>query len=447
MLYDATRFSGNGEASCASCHIFGDKDDLAWDLGNPDNPVTTSPIPINLSGLFPILLAAGATGLPAPLNGSNNIAAFHPMKGPMTTQTLRGLRYSGAMHWRGDRSTGPMGTSAFDSNVSFNNFIVAFQGLVGSVDQPSPAEMQTFADFQLQVMPPPNPVRNLDNSLNDAQQRGQGFYFGPRPSDGINSALLNQIAGQSSFTCSGCHVFEPFNGLMGTGGNQSFEGLTQTVKIPHLRNLYDKIGMFGSPTVSFFGAPDSGFTGDQIRGFGFTNDGSTDTVFRFLSANVFKPTATSGFPQTDPDGTRRDVEQYLLSFGTDLAPIVGQQITLTSDNGSAVGPRIDLLIQRAATPFPSKALNGLVTECDLVAQVVQNGRMMGYLYDPVANNFIPDDDSARLSDASLRALAATPGQEVTYTAATPGSGARLAFSNYRTRKAPRPPTVGLRPMI
>ena len=73
--------------------------------------------------------------------------------------------------------------------------------------------------------------------------------------------------------------------------------------------------------------------------------------------------------------------------------------------------------------------------------------MMGYLYDPVANNFIPDDDSARLSDASLRALAATPGQEVTYTAATPGSGARLAFSNYRTRKAPRPPTVGLRPMI
>jgi len=24
FLYDATRFSGNGEAACASCHIFGD---------------------------------------------------------------------------------------------------------------------------------------------------------------------------------------------------------------------------------------------------------------------------------------------------------------------------------------------------------------------------------------------------------------------------------------
>jgi hypothetical protein len=88
------------------------------------------------------------------------------------------------------------------------------------------------------------------------------------------------------------------------------------------------------------------------------------------------------------------VEQYLLAFGSDLAPIVGQQITLTGDNGSVVGPRIDLLIQRASVPFPSKALNGVVMECDLVAHVAQNGRIMGYLYDPAANNFIPDDESA-----------------------------------------------------
>ena len=91
MLYDATHFSGNGEATCASCHIFGDRDELAWDLGNPDNSVTTSPIPINFSGLFPLLLLADASGLTTPLNGSNKVADFHPMKGPFTTQTLRGL--------------------------------------------------------------------------------------------------------------------------------------------------------------------------------------------------------------------------------------------------------------------------------------------------------------------------------------------------------------------
>ncbi len=152
MLYDATRFSGNGEAACASCHIFGDMDDLAWDLGNPDNAVTKSPIPINFGGLLQLLIDMGQTGVPTPLNGSNNPADFHPMKGPFTTQTLRGIANSGAMHWRGDRSTGFFGTAAFDSNLSFMNFVVAFQSLVGSVYQPSQGQMQDFANFQLQVV-------------------------------------------------------------------------------------------------------------------------------------------------------------------------------------------------------------------------------------------------------------------------------------------------------
>ena len=116
---------------------------------------------------------------------------------------------------------------------------------------------------------------------------------------------------------------------------------------------------------------------------------------------------------------------------------MGQQITLTSANGSAVGPRIDLLMQRAAAPFVSKSLNGVVTECDLVAQVALNRRIAGYLYDPVAGNFIPDDGAPRISDAALRALAATPGQEVTYTAVTPGSGSRIAFSHVLEGKRPR----------
>jgi len=391
--------------------------------------VTTSPIPINFGGLIPVLLAVKATGLSTPLNGSNKPADFHPMKGPFTTQTLRGLRYSGAMHWRGDRSTGQFGTAPFDSNLSFLNFVVAFQSLIGSADAPSETQMQTFANFQLQVLPPPNPVRNLDNSLTASQQNGQAFFSGARPADGIVSPLLNQIFGQSSFTCNGCHVLNAANGSFGTGGNQSFEGLPQIVKIPHLRNAYAKIGMFGSPSVPFFQAADSGNTGDQVRGFGFLGDGSVDTVFRFLSAAVFAPTANSGFPQTNPDATRRDVEQYILAFDSDLAPIVGQQVTLTSDNSGGAGPRVDLLKQRAATPFVSKSLNGLVTECDLVAQVVRARRIVGYLYDPVTGNFIGDDGRVQISDGDLRALSTAPGQEVTYTAVTPGSGWRIAFSS------------------
>jgi DNA-binding beta-propeller fold protein YncE len=438
MLYDATQFSGNGEAACASCHNFADKDDLAWDLGNPDNPVTKSPIPINFDGLLKILIATGATNVSTPINGSNNPADFHPMKGPFTTQTLRGLRNSGAMHWRGDRSTGEYGTDPFDSTLSFLNFGAAFQTLIGSPDQPSQSQMETFAGFQLQVVPPPNPVRNLDNSLTALQQQGQAFFQGTRPSDGVNNPLVSAALGQSSFSCNGCHMLDSSSGFFGTGGNQSFEGLTQIVKIPHLRNVYDKIGMFGTPAVGFFQQADSGATGAQIRGFGFTGDGSTDTIFRFLTAAVFAPTSNSGFPQTNPDVTRRAVEQYLLAFDSDLAPIVGQQVTLTSANASAAGPRIDLFIQRAAAPFVSKALNGAGTECDLVVQVVQNGRIMGFVYNPAANNFIPNDGSAPLPDAAIRAFAEVPGQEVTYTAATPGSGPRLANSAAASRPAHLP---------
>lgn len=430
FLYDATRFSGNGEASCASCHIFGDKDELAWDLGNPDSTVSTSPIPINLGGLFNLLLDVGTTGLSAPINGSNKITDFHPMKGPMTTQTLRGLRNSGAMHWRGDRAVGEFGSAAFDANLSFLNFGVAYQVLVGSPSQPSPEQMQNFADFQLRVLPPPNPVRNLDNSLTAAQQPGRAFFTGSRPSDGFVSPILDALVGQSSFVCNGCHTLDPSSGFFGTGGNQSFEGLEQTVKIPQLRNLYDKVGMFGNPANPIFSAPDSGATGNQIRGFGFLNDGSVDTIFRFLTGTVFNPTSNSGFPQNDPDATRRAVEQYVLAFDTDLAPIVGQQVTLTSTDSTGAGPRIDLLIARAGTPFVSKSLNGTVTECDLVAQVVENGRITGYLYNPATHQFVAADGTASLSDAALRALAATPGQEITYTAGTPGSGARLAFGQF-----------------
>jgi YVTN family beta-propeller protein len=435
VLYDATQFSGNGEASCASCHIFGDMDDLAWDLGNPDNAVTTSPIPINFGNVIPFLILADATGLTTPLNGSNKATDFHPMKGPFTTQTLRGLENSGAMHWRGDRSTGPYGTDPFSANVSFLNFGPAFQSLIGSPTAPSQAEMQSFADFQLQVLPPPNPVRALDNSLNASQANGQAFFSGTRPADGIVlPAVLSQLVGQSSFTCGGCHTLDPGAGSFGTGGNQSFEGLPQIVKIPQLRNAYAKIGMFGTPAVGIFQLPDSGNMGDQVRGYGFTGDGSTDTLFRFLNAGVFAPSGTTGFPQNNPDGTRRDVEQFLLAFDSDLAPIVGQQITLTGTNASVAGPRIDLLLGRAATPFQSKSLGGTVPECDVVAQVVENGAIKAYLYNSVTGNFSQANFSATISDAMLRALASTPGQEVTYTAWPPGSGVRVISSGLPMRR-------------
>jgi len=427
MLYDANKLSANGEASCASCHIFGDMDDIAWDLGNPDDPVTHSPITRHLASDIEIALGKLLFGVRSPINGSDKADEFHSMKGPMTTQTLRGMRNSGAMHWRGDRSNGFFGSDATDSSLSFKNFIVAFQGLVGNATLPSEVDMNKFTNFQLQVQLPPNPVRNLDNSLTAAQQRGLNFYAGSRPSDGINIPLFGLTVGKTAFTCEGCHRLDPAQGFFGTGGNASFEGIPQIMKIPQLRNLYQKVGMFGSPKVPFFGAADTGAVGDQVRGFGFVHDGSTDTMFRFFTALVFNPLLNVGFPLVDPDATRRDMVEFMLAFDSDFAPVVGQQVTLRSSNAAAVNPRINLLIQRAQTAFTSKELGGTVKECELVAQVAEAGVRRGYLYDPANPGFVAADGTRR-TDAALRALAATAGQEVTYTCTPPGSGSRIAYS-------------------
>ena len=237
MLYDARAFGSNGEASCASCHSFGDKDELAWDLGSPQSAVKANPITLNL--VQPQLLVPGEAGLP-PLNGTGQVAVFHPMKGPMTTQTLKGLENSGAMHWRGDRSNGVFGADPTDEILSFNNFAAAFQSLLGTTDQPTQAQMQVFTNFMLQVQLPPNPVRNLDNSLTTTQQAGSSFFSGSRPSDGVVEGPSGPIPGQTSFSCNGCHADNPALGQFGTSTNGSFEGFDQIFKIPHLRNMYSK---------------------------------------------------------------------------------------------------------------------------------------------------------------------------------------------------------------
>ncbi|QSQ25255.1 hypothetical protein JY651_10125 [Pyxidicoccus parkwayensis] len=423
FLYDANFSSANGESSCASCHIFGDKDELAWDLGNPDDVVTTNPIDKRLASDLEIGLFRTFTGHPASdINGTNDENTFHPMKGPMTTQTLRGMNNQGAMHWRGDRANGFFGAAAYDEELSFKNFIVAFPGLLGRASQPTEAEMNKFTSFQLQVQLPPNPVRNLDNSLNASQQAGKNFYFGSRRVDGI------AIGSDNGFNCNGCHTVDAAQGHFGTDGRSSFEGITQIVKIPHTRNMYTKVGMFGFPDNSFFTHPESGQMGDQIRGFGFTNDGAVDTLFRFFSAIVFTNTSIGGpLVGFQNDTQRRDVEAFMLASETDLAPIVGQQITLTNANASAVGPRIDLLIARAKAPFVSKILGGSTYEADLVASAAVANRVKGFLFDRVAGTWKPDDGGANITTAALRALANTAGQEVTFTAVPPGSGTRIAL--------------------
>jgi YVTN family beta-propeller protein len=382
VLYDAFNTSSNGEASCSSCHVFGDLDSLAWDLGNPDEEELNNPNPFRVG-----------TG-----------ADFHPMKGPMTTQSLRGMANHGPMHWRGDRTGGnDPGGDALDELEAFLKFNPAFGGLVGLGDPPNdeipPADMLAFANFILDVAYPPNPIRALDNSQSNAMGTsilpGRDLYNGR-----VTDIVLN---------CNGCHTLNQAQGFFGGDGFSSIEGEPQEFKIAHLRNAYQKLGMFSLP-------------GPQIRGFGFLHDGSVDTIFTFLGASVFSLN----------DQEQRDLEAFIHAFDTTFAPIVGQQITLDDSNGATVGPRIDMMIQRASTAFPLVGMPG-VAECDLVAKATIAGEARSALFRPVIGNpgaGVFETDVALdpdLTDAQLRALAATPGQQITYTCAPPGTGERVGL--------------------
>ncbi len=370
ILYDAVATSSNGEASCSACHVFGDMDDLAWDLGDPDGTTLNNPNPFRVGS------ASGP---------------FHPNKGPMTTQSLRGMANHGPMHWRGDRTEGnDPGGDPLDELGGFLKFNPAFDGLIGLNGQIPAADMLAFGNFILDVTYPPNPIRALDNSLTTAEAAGESLYNGR-----ITDVVQN---------CNGCHVLDPSQGFFGGDGFSSIEGEPQEFKIAHLRNAYQKIGMF---TVA----------GPQIRGFGFLHDGSVDTVNTFLSSNVFSIN----------NQEQRDLEAFILAFDTTFAPIVGQQTTLTSTNGATVGPRIDLMIARAGTSFPLVGMPG-VNECELIVKGNIAGEARGALFDANTSLFQPDRAAETpLTDAQLRALAATAGQELTYTCVPPGSGTRMAL--------------------
>ncbi|WP_438009682.1 beta-propeller fold lactonase family protein [Sorangium sp. So ce321] len=401
FLYDASLSSSHGDSSCASCHIFGDFDSLAWDLGNPDGTALVNPGPFctDLFGQDPTL---------------------HPMKGPMTTQSLRGMANHGPMHWRGDRTgghdepTAQPDSGVFDERAAFNKFRTSFVDLLGRDEAISEEDMDAFADFILQVTYPPNPIRALDDSLTPDQQAGRDFFGGP----------VSSILGAS---CIGCHAVDPeanpndfAPGFFGSDGGSANANESQLFKVPHLRNQYQKVGMFGMAEsfVFPFGGSNA-HMGDQVRGFGFLHDGAVDTLFRFNAFSDFvqTPETPGGFP-VGPEGDvmKHQVEAYMLALESNLKPIVGQQITLTSSNAAVAGPRIDLLVARADAG-----------DCDLVVKGRSHGDELGFLYTGGGRFEADRECEPQRSEAELRLLARGRRGELTYTCVPPGSGERIGI--------------------
>lgn len=405
FLYDAIDGSGHGDAACSSCHISGDRDDLAWDLGAPDGGFQPYSAP-NDNVRFVIPIGGQPTECDPNVCASHD--GFDPQKGPMTTQTLRGMLEP--LHWRGDRST-------------FEDFNQAFPGLMGTADigpingkpagLPAP-DMASFRQFALGLRFPPNPHRNLDDSLPTTDVLVPGSPVPGNPSTG--EVIFNTFPTDAGQPCVSCHT-HPFGAAGGKldgvtpqeptssdaaalfNGNAD-QSQHSDLKVAHMRNMYEKSG----PVF-----------GDHVQppplvrsGFGFTHDGGLPDLATFFSINVFNLTADQV----------ADVASFSLHFPTGTRPAVGDQLTFPAGTPPTGTLREE---SRLATLIGLGDLADGTRHCELTASA-RVGEVMRH-YRLSAGSWIPDAaGEPALSTTALREAAAGP---VSFLCATLDAGLRM----------------------
>ncbi len=477
FLYDAAFTSANGTQACASCHVGGDLDHLSWDLGNPGG----IPLPITRNGLTDDIFTFSPDILSIALpDSADTFKAFMPVKGPMTTQSLRGLDNHGSMHWRGDRngaikqdgtpflddngmetvSVQP-NSGMFDEFAGFFSFNVAFEGLVGRDAPLTKEDMTSFTEFALDLMYPPNPIRSLDNSLSPVEAAGSAIYHQEMPLldeegepvlDENGEIVMTELPVDRLHSCNGCHTLDPEGnkgltdhpGFFGTDGRLSFENLPMVFKVAHFRNMYQKVGMFASsPDTNRILTPSTDFNPliPAVRGFGYQPDGAVGSVEHHLTGVVFIKSTNPedplspnpgglptfeldehGEPTATPDvagfEARRAVGSYLMAFDTNFKPIVGQQVTYYKGKGFNGA----LSKERIALMMQRSEMG----ECDLIAKGYLLGREHGFIYEEGAfrsdSSYYP-----MLKKSDLLNLATNKNHALTFTCVPAGSGYRTAI--------------------
>jgi len=359
FLYDH-KLSGNGTGACASCHIDAEMDLLAWNLGNPAGDMTY-------------------------LEQNGQLLAFHPMKGPMTTQTLRGLVNEQPYHWRGDQP-------------DFAAFNGTFSGLLGGAELSS-ADMTAYTNFINTIAYQPNPNQNLDRSLPASLSLPD--YSKPGDPQTGEDTFLNTITSVTGHTCNFCHTANPgpgTNGLIDPTGDQR---IGQPMKHSQLRNMYQKTNAkFGKGTVS-------------VNGFAFTNDGHDTGLIEFFGGPLFQTPPLQG-----DDQLKADMEAYMLCFDTGTAPAVGYSRTLTAASVNTPQAQSDW------STLQSQAAAGNI---DLIANGAVQGQIHGLLYLPDTGTYQTDTTGLGPFTQAQLASFILNGDTLTVMGVPPGSGVRLGI--------------------
>ncbi len=363
FLYDA-KLSGGGLVSCASCHIDGEMDLLAWDLGDPAGSLSTN-----------VMRVSGSQQV-QPGGVSSNVV-FHPMKGPMTTQTLRGLLGLDPLHWRGDRT-------------NFLHFNGAFDSLLGGTVL-SAADMAAYRSFINTIVFQPNPNQNLNRTLPPT-------FAGGNPTLGRNAFVGTNYAsllGVIQLNCNTCHGLPK-----GTeGGFTPAQALQepQDFKVPHLRNIYQKLRFNNAAGAQ------------SLLGFGIVHDGTDPNVAAFLTRPVFGPLASDAMQ-------RSNISAFVQCLDTGTAPACGYGRTANSNNVTSVSVSNDWSLLEA------QAIG--LTNIDLIVKGTVDGLRRGFVFQPAQNNYKPDKQSLPPLTRSNLVAKILAGGTITIMGVPPGTGTR-----------------------
>jgi hypothetical protein len=302
------------------------------------------------------------------------------MKGPMTTQTLRGLNGLDPFHWRGDRT-------------NFTHFNVAFPGLMGSSSLAN-ADMAAYRDFINTIAFEPNPNQNLDRTYptnfagGDAAAGQNAFFFTNYTGSGL-----------TALQCNSCHTGPP-----GPGSDRLIIPAlalqeSQDFKVPQLRAIYQKMNFNNTSNAA------------SIGGFGLVHDGTDPTLQVFLSRPVFTLIRNN-------TKIKNDLAAFVQCFDTGTAPAVGYTRTLvaTNVNTTVVSNDWSLLEAQAA-----------LTNIDLIAKGTLDGKPHGLLYQPLSAKYRSDTTNLGGLTRSQLATKVLAGDKLTIIGVPPGSGTRMGI--------------------
>ncbi|MFQ5505047.1 MAG: hypothetical protein ACE5F1_09665 [Planctomycetota bacterium] len=424
FLYSA-KLSGSGFVSCASCHIDGRSDGLAWDMSEPP---TARPTPL------PAELVDGVTD-----SAILGLKDFPLRKGPMLTQSLQGLvnwevegpgqaLFSNApYHWRGD--------------TDFKSFNGAFVLLHGMANQAAPgkpprgisdAEMAQFEHFVNSISYPPNSeeplTRVYSGSLGSPDQedgsgarRGLKLFHTRRLANPMNKQADPTFAGRS---CVQCHFLPE-----GSNNKITRFGLStkQPIETPSLRGLQQKEARLekGAQSLSRIVTSE----------FGLEHQGTVRSINDFVVAvfgHLFLPSERAKLDA---------ITGYMREFDSGVAPMVGFPLTVDLTNATRAST------SRALGLFESQAAQSNV---GIAVHACFGGKESGFWFLPDARGglYLEESGTARLDRKSLLARIRWK-QDVLVFQCTPlGSDRRIASLGGSARKltGPAPSGIKLMPM-